>query len=72
MRECLEFTDKLRDQALYRMQSKKKKQDKLKPKWEGPFKIRRIIGSGTYELEELSGRAIKHTWHGIYLTEYYT
>ncbi|GAA0138844.1 hypothetical protein LIER_00510 [Lithospermum erythrorhizon] len=72
MRECLEFTDELRDQALYRMQSKRKKQDKLNPKWEGPHKIRRVIGPGTYELEVLSGKTIKHTWHGIYLKRYYT
>ncbi|GAA0140802.1 hypothetical protein LIER_02089 [Lithospermum erythrorhizon] len=46
---------------------KPKKQDKLNLKWEGPYKIRRVIGMGTYEWEELSGRVIKHTWHEIYL-----
>ncbi|GAA0143267.1 hypothetical protein LIER_03992 [Lithospermum erythrorhizon] len=51
---------------------KPKKQDKLNPKWEGPYKIRRVIGPGTYELEELSGKSIKHIWHGIYLKRYYT
>ncbi|GAA0152877.1 hypothetical protein LIER_11245 [Lithospermum erythrorhizon] len=54
MRECLNFTDELRDQALYRMK-----------------RIRRVIGPGTYELEDLSGKAIKHTWHGVYLKKYY-
>ncbi|GAA0166102.1 hypothetical protein LIER_21336 [Lithospermum erythrorhizon] len=38
MRECLDFTDELRDRALYRMQSKSKKHDKLNPKREGPYK----------------------------------
>ncbi|GAA0154466.1 hypothetical protein LIER_12438 [Lithospermum erythrorhizon] len=82
IRECLDFTDELRDHALYRMQrykhmttqfynrrvkiwqlsvgnlvlrlfkaSKPKKQDKLNSKWEGPYRIRRVIGPGTYELE---------------------
>ncbi|GAA0155145.1 hypothetical protein LIER_12940 [Lithospermum erythrorhizon] len=52
--------------------SKPKKQDKLNPKWEGPYKIRTVMGPGTYELEMLLGKAIKHTWHGIYVKEYYT
>ncbi|GAA0152714.1 hypothetical protein LIER_37544 [Lithospermum erythrorhizon] len=47
------------------------KKDKLNPKWEGPYKVGRVIGPGTYELEELSGKAIKHTWHEIYLKKYY-
>ncbi|GAA0168914.1 hypothetical protein LIER_40673 [Lithospermum erythrorhizon] len=47
-----------------------KKQDKLNPKWEGPYGVRRV-GPGTYELEELSGRVIKHTCHRIYLKKYY-
>ncbi|GAA0152665.1 hypothetical protein LIER_11086 [Lithospermum erythrorhizon] len=73
MRECLEFTDELRDQALLKALKgqQPKKQDKLNPKWEGPYRIRQVIGPGTYELEDLSGKAIKHTWHGIYLKKYY-
>ncbi|GAA0161517.1 hypothetical protein LIER_17814 [Lithospermum erythrorhizon] len=51
--------------------SKPKKQDKLNPKCEGPYRVRRVIGSGTYELEELSRIAIKHTWLVIYLKRYY-
>ncbi|GAA0170008.1 hypothetical protein LIER_24369 [Lithospermum erythrorhizon] len=35
------------------------------------YRIRKVIGPGTYELEELSGKATKHTWHGIYLKKYY-
>ncbi|GAA0163056.1 hypothetical protein LIER_19021 [Lithospermum erythrorhizon] len=27
--------------------------------------------TGTYEFEELSGKAIKYTWHGIFLKKYY-
>ncbi|GAA0173366.1 hypothetical protein LIER_26995 [Lithospermum erythrorhizon] len=51
--------------------SKPKKRDKLNPKWEGPHRVKQVIGSGTYELEELSGKVIKHTWHEIYLKKYY-
>ncbi|GAA0142128.1 hypothetical protein LIER_35523 [Lithospermum erythrorhizon] len=52
--------------------SKAKKQDKLNPKSEGPYRVRRVVGPGTYELEELSGKTIKHTWLEIYLKTYYT
>ncbi|GAA0141387.1 hypothetical protein LIER_02541 [Lithospermum erythrorhizon] len=52
--------------------SRPKKQDKLNPKWKRPYRVRRVIGPGTYQLEELSGKVIKHTWHGIYLKTYYT
>ncbi|GAA0171442.1 hypothetical protein LIER_25470 [Lithospermum erythrorhizon] len=31
----------------------------------------RVIGPGTYKLEELSGNPIDHTWHEIYLKKYY-
>ncbi|GAA0138491.1 hypothetical protein LIER_00230 [Lithospermum erythrorhizon] len=102
MKESLDFTYELRDQALYRMQrykhmtarfnnrrvkirqfsvgnlvlrlykaSKPKKQENLNPKWEGPYRIRRVICPGTYELEELSGKTIKHIWHKIYMKKYY-
>ncbi|GAA0140991.1 hypothetical protein LIER_02235 [Lithospermum erythrorhizon] len=33
--------------------------------------ITRVIGPGTYELEELSGKAIDHTLHEVYLKKYY-
>ncbi|GAA0140621.1 hypothetical protein LIER_01931 [Lithospermum erythrorhizon] len=51
--------------------SQPKNQNKLNPKWECPYWIRRIIGPGTYELEELPGKTIDHTWHRIYLKKYY-
>ncbi|GAA0154248.1 hypothetical protein LIER_37836 [Lithospermum erythrorhizon] len=67
MRELLDFTDELRDQALYRMQEQKRRMSR--------FYNRRVksrqVSTGTYELEELSGKAIDHTWHGVYLKKYY-
>ncbi|GAA0186489.1 hypothetical protein LIER_33777 [Lithospermum erythrorhizon] len=48
-----------------------KEAGKINPKWEGPYRVRRVIGPGTYELLELSSRVIKHTWHEIYLKKYY-
>ncbi|GAA0187096.1 hypothetical protein LIER_34384 [Lithospermum erythrorhizon] len=43
----------------------------LNPKWEGPYRVTKIVGPGTYILEELSGKKIEHTWHGIHLKKYY-
>ncbi|GAA0176040.1 hypothetical protein LIER_29104 [Lithospermum erythrorhizon] len=51
--------------------SQPKNKNKLNPKWEGPYRVRKVIGPGTYELEELSGKEIDHTWHGVYLKKYY-
>ncbi|GAA0156741.1 hypothetical protein LIER_38336 [Lithospermum erythrorhizon] len=45
--------------------------NKLNPKWEGPYRINRVIGPGTYKLEELSGISLDHTWHGVYLKKYF-
>ncbi|KAL0444641.1 UNVERIFIED_CONTAM: hypothetical protein Slati_2186800 [Sesamum latifolium] len=31
---------------------------KLNPKWEGPYKVTKIIGNGAYELEDTEGRIL--------------
>ncbi|GAA0168404.1 hypothetical protein LIER_23128 [Lithospermum erythrorhizon] len=46
-------------------------QSKLSPKWEQPYRIRRILGLGTYELEDLDGKPIMQTWHASKLCKYY-
>ncbi|GAA0184058.1 hypothetical protein LIER_42506 [Lithospermum erythrorhizon] len=48
-----------------------KEQSKLSPKWEGPYHIKRILGSGTYEVEYLDGKPIERTWHASKLCKYY-
>ncbi|GAA0164997.1 hypothetical protein LIER_20507 [Lithospermum erythrorhizon] len=45
--------------------------DKLSPKWEGPYRISRMIGPGTYELERLNGDMISRIWHASNLVKYY-
>ncbi|GAA0153414.1 hypothetical protein LIER_11658 [Lithospermum erythrorhizon] len=57
--------------ALVMEASQPKNKNKLNPKWEGPYRVRKVIGPGTYRLEELSGKEIDHTWHGVYLKKYY-
>ncbi|KAL0449087.1 UNVERIFIED_CONTAM: hypothetical protein Slati_1465100 [Sesamum latifolium] len=39
---------------------------KLDPKWEGPYKITKIIGNGAYELEDAEGRILSRP--GTYTT----
>ncbi|GAA0138938.1 hypothetical protein LIER_00586 [Lithospermum erythrorhizon] len=51
--------------------SRAKDVNNLNPKWEGPYRVKRVIGPGTYMLEELSGKLIEHTWHVVYLKKYY-
>ncbi|GAA0160627.1 hypothetical protein LIER_39070 [Lithospermum erythrorhizon] len=45
--------------------------NKLSPKWEGPYKISKVVGPATYELSHLNGRLINHTWHATKLRKYY-
>ncbi|GAA0169576.1 hypothetical protein LIER_24027 [Lithospermum erythrorhizon] len=62
LRENLDFIDEA---------SQLKNRNILNPKYEGPYRVRRVVGRGTYELEEHSRNPIDHTWHGIYLKKYY-
>ncbi|GAA0141635.1 hypothetical protein LIER_35425 [Lithospermum erythrorhizon] len=41
------------------------------PQFERPYRINRVIGPGTYELERLNGDVIPCTWHASNLAKYY-
>ncbi|RDX71668.1 hypothetical protein CR513_48942, partial [Mucuna pruriens] len=41
----------------------KAKNNKLMPKWEGPFRIRKEVGHVAYRLESLKGKEIRRTWN---------
>ncbi|GAA0162601.1 hypothetical protein LIER_43613 [Lithospermum erythrorhizon] len=74
LREYLNFTDELRDEALYKILNHPKEQSKLSQKWEGPYRVKRVIGPITYKIEELNGKPIPpipRTWHASKLCEYY-
>nr|GFC04328.1 reverse transcriptase domain-containing protein [Tanacetum cinerariifolium] len=36
---------------------------KLRPKWEGPYKVTEALGNGAYKLHDLDGRELPHTWN---------
>ena len=36
-------------------------------KWEGPYKVTRIVRSGVYELEDLGGKPLSHPWNAEHL-----
>ncbi|XP_074377934.1 uncharacterized protein LOC141719452 [Apium graveolens] len=44
---------------------------KLAPNWEGPYKVRRTLGRGSYKLETLNGDKVPRTWHASNLKVYY-
>ncbi|XP_074337213.1 uncharacterized protein LOC141674404 [Apium graveolens] len=44
---------------------------KLAPNWEGPYKVRKITGRGSYKLEILNGDEVPRTWHASNLKAYY-
>ncbi|XP_068504532.1 uncharacterized protein [Phaseolus vulgaris] len=47
-------------------------QNKLSPKWTGPFRITEALGNGAYRLETLEGGAIPRTWNATHLKFYYS
>ncbi|RDX83017.1 hypothetical protein CR513_36116, partial [Mucuna pruriens] len=43
------------------------KSNKLMPKWEGPFRVKKEVGQGAYRLETLKGKEIPRTWNAASL-----
>ena len=46
-------------------------QGKLRPNWEGPYRITSWQRKGTYHLERLDGRKLQHPWNTEHLRKYY-
>ncbi|KAK2997608.1 hypothetical protein RJ639_026556 [Escallonia herrerae] len=45
---------------------------KLSPNWEGPYRVVKLGGPGSYHLETLDGKAIPRTWNARTLRRYYS
>ncbi|XP_074346257.1 uncharacterized protein LOC141685031 [Apium graveolens] len=43
----------------------------LKPTWEGPYQVSKVVSAGTYELSHLDGQPIKNAWNDIHLKKFY-
>lgn len=48
-----------------------KKEGKLRPKWEGPYKIEKMLGTNTYVLQTLQSEALGKTWNTMHLKKYF-
>ncbi|XP_068499746.1 uncharacterized protein [Phaseolus vulgaris] len=46
--------------------------NKLSPKWTGPFRVTEALGNGAYRLETLEGGAIPCTWNAANLKFYFS
>ena len=44
---------------------------KLRPNWEGPYRITLVAGIGAYYLEDLDERTVLHPWNVNNLKRYY-
>ena len=44
---------------------------KLRPNWEGPFRITSVAGIGAYYLEDLDEKAVPRSWNVNNLKRYY-
>ncbi|XP_074336646.1 uncharacterized protein LOC141673810 [Apium graveolens] len=39
--------------------------------WEGPYRIKAILGKGTYHLEDMEGKLVLRAWNAEHLRKYY-
>ena len=44
---------------------------KLRPNWEGPYRITSVVGIGAYYLEDLDEKTVLHPWNVKNLKMYY-
>ena len=47
-------------------------ENKLSPKWTGPFRVTEALRNGAYRLETLEGGAIPRTWNATNLKFYFS
>ena len=47
-------------------------QNKLSPKWTGPYRVMETLENGAYRLETLEGGAIPRTWNTTHLKFYFS
>ena len=47
-------------------------ENKLSPKWTGPFRVSELPGNEAYKLETLEGETIPRTWNGENLKFYFS
>jgi len=47
-------------------------ENKLSPKWVGPFRVTEVRGNGSYKLETLEGGPISRTWNAANLKFYFS
>ncbi|XP_072064995.1 uncharacterized protein [Arachis hypogaea] len=45
---------------------------KLAANWEGPYRVKEVIGKGAYKLERLNGKGIPRTWNADNLRRFYS
>ena len=46
--------------------------NKLAPKWTGPYRVKEVLGKGAYKLETLDGKEIPRTWNATNLRFYFS
>ncbi|GAA0146331.1 hypothetical protein LIER_06315 [Lithospermum erythrorhizon] len=44
---------------------------KTRSEEEGPYRMKKVVGPSTYELEDLDGKSVPRTWHPSKLCKYY-
>ena len=47
-------------------------ENKLSPKWTGPFRVVEVLGNGAYMIETLEGGPIPRTWNTANLKFYFS
>ncbi|KAL4373720.1 hypothetical protein AHAS_Ahas05G0110000 [Arachis hypogaea] len=48
------------------------REGKLTANWEGPYRVKEVVGSGAYKLERLDGREVSRTSNARNLRRFYS
>ena len=44
---------------------------KMAPNWEGPYRVKEVVGRGSYHLQTLDGTEVPRSWHAANLKVYH-
>ena len=43
----------------------------LGPNWEGPYRVKQLVGPGAYKLVRMDGHEVKRPWNAAHLRKYF-
>ncbi|KAH7859986.1 hypothetical protein Vadar_007928 [Vaccinium darrowii] len=59
------------DDLVLKKVTDKNKKKKLMPNWDGPYRVVKKVGKGTYQIEGMDGKLVDKPWNAYNLRKYY-